>query len=62
MILAQARAYGGCVGEDAYAAADDAACGEKCEAFCNALTSNTQVKFQILRSACKNSIDLLGRL
>ena len=44
MILGQARAYGGCVGEDAYAAADDASCGEKCEAFCSALTSNTQVK------------------
>ena len=44
MILGQARAYGGCVGEDAYAAADDVSCGEKCEAFCSALTSNTQVK------------------
>ena len=37
--------YGGCVGFDAYDAADDVPCGEKCEAFCNALSSNTQVNF-----------------
>ena len=42
----QARAFGGCVGEDAYSAADGASCGDKCEAFCNALTSNTQVSLQ----------------
>ena len=44
----QARAFGGCVGEDAYSAADDASCGDKCEAFCNALTSNTQVSFALI--------------
>ena len=46
MILGQAREYGGCVNVDAYSAADDVSCGEKCEAFCNALTDNTQVTTQ----------------
>ena len=47
--LGQAREYGGCVNVDAYSAADNVPCGEKCESFCNALTDNTQVSAELSR-------------